>query len=146
VKGPKTESGIRDIWLTEETQLQLMGQLEFIRDRARRVRVPLVDDPFLWSFSPTCGVPPTPSSITHAFGATCKRAGVVGVRFHDLRHMYATLGIKAGKAITTLSRQLGHSNPRTTLAIYSHWEKQALAEVSDWVDDVLRPKTPELEA
>jgi integrase len=56
VKGPKTESGERDIRLTEETQLQLMGQLEFIRDRARRVRVPLVDDPFLWSFSPTCAV------------------------------------------------------------------------------------------
>ena len=40
------------------------------------------------------------------------------LRFHDLRHTYASLLIAQGLNIVFVSRQLGHSSPRFTLDIY----------------------------
>jgi integrase len=42
------------------------------------------------------------------------------VRFHDLRHTAATLAIKQGIPISTVSKMLGHSNPAMTLRRYAH--------------------------
>lgn len=44
-----------------------------------------------------------------------------GFRFHDLRHTYASRMLAQGAPIEFVSRQLGHSNPATTMRIYRHW-------------------------
>ena len=52
------------------------------------------------------------------------------LRFHDLRHTFASMAIRDGADVVFLSRQLGHGNPSITLAIYSHLfdaERQAKA-------------------
>jgi integrase len=46
------------------------------------------------------------------------------IRFHDLRHTYASLLIEQGENIKYISSQLGHSNPTTTLNVYAHLLKQ----------------------
>ena len=46
------------------------------------------------------------------------------IRFHDLRHTYASLMIEQGENIKYISSQLGHTNPTTTLNIYAHLMKQ----------------------
>jgi len=43
------------------------------------------------------------------------------IRFHDLRHTYATLRIAKGDNIVDMSKQLGHSKVSMTLDRYSHW-------------------------
>lgn len=43
-----------------------------------------------------------------------------GIRLHALRHWHATNLIAQGFDPVTVSKRLGHSNPTTTLAIYSH--------------------------
>jgi integrase len=43
------------------------------------------------------------------------------IRFHDLRHTYATLRIAKGDNIVDVSKQLGHSKVSMTLDRYSHW-------------------------
>lgn len=43
------------------------------------------------------------------------------IRFHDLRHTYATLRIAKGDNIVDVSKQLGHSKISMTLDIYAHW-------------------------
>jgi integrase len=43
-----------------------------------------------------------------------------GIRFHDLRHTAATLAIKQGIPIPTVSKMLGHSDPAMTLRRYAH--------------------------
>lgn len=43
------------------------------------------------------------------------------VRFHDLRHTYATLRIAKGDNIVDVSNQLGHHDPGFTLKVYAHW-------------------------
>jgi integrase len=43
------------------------------------------------------------------------------IRFHDLRHTYATLRIAKGDNIVDVSKQLGHSKVSMTLDKYCHW-------------------------
>jgi len=43
------------------------------------------------------------------------------IRFHDLRHTYATLRIAKGDNIVDVSKQLGHSRVSMTLDKYAHW-------------------------
>ena len=49
-----------------------------------------------------------------------ERAGLERVRWHDLRHVYASLLIAQGAPVTFVSAQLGHADPAITLKVYSH--------------------------
>ncbi|MBI3865904.1 MAG: site-specific integrase, partial [Planctomycetia bacterium] len=49
-----------------------------------------------------------------------ERAGLPGIRFHDLRHSSATLLLAAGENIKVVSERLGHGDVRITLAAYTH--------------------------
>ncbi len=49
-----------------------------------------------------------------------KKVKGVKVRFHDLRHTYASLMIGQGENIKYIQNQLGHSNPTVTLNVYAH--------------------------
>jgi integrase len=42
------------------------------------------------------------------------------LRFHDLRHTYASLLIAEGLNVVFVSRQLGHASPDITLRVYAH--------------------------
>ena len=42
------------------------------------------------------------------------------IRFHDLRHTFATLALQNGIDVKTVSSMLGHSSARFTLATYTH--------------------------
>jgi len=63
--------------------------------------------------------PIDPSTLTHNFGRIVKRKGL-SVRFHDLRHSYASLMLAAGVHHKIVSEALGHSTVAITLDIYSH--------------------------
>jgi len=39
---------------------------------------------------------------------------------HDLRHFYASVLIRAGRSVKTVSERLGHANAAMTLNVYAH--------------------------
>jgi integrase len=49
-----------------------------------------------------------------------RRAGIRQVRFHDLRHSFASNLLGAGVDVVTVSKALGHSNPHITFTVYAH--------------------------
>jgi len=59
--------------------------------------------------------------IQRHFTKALTKAGLSHIRFHDLRHTFASLLLAKGAPITYVSRQLGHVNPQITLRVYSHW-------------------------
>ncbi len=66
------------------------------------------------------GEPRNPDSIYGKFQKILKRAQCKKVRFHDLRHTFATMALESGMDIKTLSAMIGHVSAETTLNIYSH--------------------------
>jgi integrase len=54
------------------------------------------------------------------FVPALKAAGLPRIRFHDLRHTYASLLIEQGENAKYIQAQLGHSSPMFTLAVYGH--------------------------
>ena len=48
------------------------------------------------------------------------RAGVPRIRFHDLRHSFATLSFEQGMDIKTVSHMLGHTDAGFTMNTYMH--------------------------
>jgi integrase len=53
-------------------------------------------------------------------GSALKRAEIEHVRWHDLRHTYASLLIAEGLNVVYVSRQLGHASADITLRVYAH--------------------------
>jgi len=48
------------------------------------------------------------------------RAGLPRVRFHDLRHSFASMMLSEGVRVDVVSRMLGHASPSITLSVYAH--------------------------
>ena len=61
--------------------------------------------------------------VNRYFNPALKRAGLDRIRFHDLRHTFASLLIEQGENIKYIQSQLGHSSPTVTLNIYAHLMK-----------------------
>lgn len=61
-----------------------------------------------------------PRTFRNYFDNLCKKAGVRRIRFHGLRHSFATNMIRGGADIASVSRILGHSDIAMTLNTYTH--------------------------
>lgn len=66
-----------------------------------------------------------------------KKAGIKRVRFHDLRHTYASLLIEQGENVKYIQVQLGHSSPTVTLDVYAHLMKPVNQEAACKLEDTL---------
>ena len=66
------------------------------------------------------GSPWMPQTLLRRFHAALARAGLPRIRWHDLRHMHASLMIATGADVQTVATQMGHSSPAITLNVYSH--------------------------
>ena len=64
--------------------------------------------------------PIDPGYVRKRLQVILERAGCKRIRFHDLRHTFATISLEHGMDIKTLSAIIGHISSRTTLNIYTH--------------------------
>ena len=64
--------------------------------------------------------PTRPSAAYNRMKSLLKKADLPDLRFHDLRHTFATNALAYGMDIKTLSTILGHVSSATTLNTYSH--------------------------
>jgi integrase len=75
--------------------------------------------------------------LNRHFYPALKAAGLPKVRFHDLRHTYASLLIEQGENVLYIADQMGHSKPTTTLNVYGHLMKKAHPEAATLLETTI---------
>ena len=103
----KTKNAYRTLPLAEDT-------ISILNEQKKKVG----SSP--WVFPSATGGPISPDSVLHMLHRVLKRAGLPQVRFHDLRHTFATLALQNGVDIKTVSGMLGHFSAGFTLDTYAH--------------------------
>ena len=83
------------------------------------------------------GKPFDPSVLSHNFARLVKRAGLQNVRFHDLRHTFASLALRQGIHPKIVSEALGHASVGFTMDVYSHIIQGMQAEAMVRLGDIL---------
>jgi integrase len=81
--------------------------------------------------------PIQPRPINDVFHALVRKAGVSRIRFHDLRHLCATLHLKNGTHPSVVAQLLGHSTITLTLNTYSHVMPAMQDDAAERMDKLL---------
>lgn len=77
------------------------------------------------------------TKIRACFREILKAVELPRIRFHDLRHGFATMQLEAGVNPRTLQERIGHANIPQTLGTYSHVTKSASRAAADKIEDAL---------
>ena len=83
------------------------------------------------------GGPISPDSVNNMLKRVLARAGIPKVRFHDLRHTFATIALQNGVDIKTVSGMLGHFSAGFTLDTYAHVTTAAQKEAAATIGNIL---------
>lgn len=126
VTQPKTSNSVRTVYLPKETVDLLVKEHR---------KHPF--NPYMFP-SPVTGMMYGPDCVGRLHKTLLKKAGIAEkIRFHDLRHTYATLAIRSGVDPKTVSSVLGHYSADFTLDIYTHvtgdMQKMAAEKVGSFI-------------
>lgn len=121
VKEPKTRAGNRYVYFSAEMESLLREyrqECAYITETYDQRE--LTDDDFLFRRQ-GARLPMTPTTFTYRFKLILKKNGLPQeLNVHSLRHTAASLMIAGGTDVATVAGILGHSQPSTTLDIYTH--------------------------
>lgn len=119
VNRPKTENSIRAISIPQEAVDLLVEEHQ---------KHP--DNPYMFP-SPKTGEMYYPDSVVNLHKKLLQDAGLGHIRFHDLRHTFATMALQNGVDVKTVSAMLGHYDAGFTLRTYTHATRQMQEQASE---------------
>lgn len=122
---PKTGNSVRKIAISQET-------LKLLQEEHRKHP----GNPYLFP-SPVTGGMYHPDSVVKLHQKILKDAGLEYLKFHSLRHSFATLALQNGIDVKTVSSMLGHSSAGFTLATYTHSTNRSQAQAAARMGDLL---------
>ena len=105
---PKTKSSIRTVILPPDI-VKILAEYKKRANSRWMFPSPVKED-----------APYHPSAVRKVLDRTLERAECKHIRFHDLRHTFATTALANGMDVKTLSAIIGHISSETTLNIYTH--------------------------
>ena len=115
---PKTETSVRKVSIPQDAVDLLIAEHQ---------KHP--ENPYMFP-SPVTGEMYYPDSIVNIHKKILKDANLPYVRFHDLRHTFATLALQNGVDVKTVSSMLGHYDAGFTLRTYTHATRQKQDEAA----------------
>jgi integrase len=78
-------------------------------------------EPSDWVFDDGPGLAIAPNTISSTWGKAMRRLNFTPrIKFHALRHLYASYALDEGRSLVEIKDDLGHSLVQTTLTLYSH--------------------------
>lgn len=137
-KQPKTNAGIRRIYipqhlidiLKEYQRRYLTNKMKFGKEFADKGYVVSKPD----------GNPFTPQGISNSYLRFMKRHQdeIRYLKFHGLRHTYASVLIEQGENPKTVQHNLGHADVSLTLQIYSHSYESAQKNAAETLNQTIK--------
>ena len=125
----KTETGTRTILLPPST-------VEILKARKKKSY-----SDWIFHNPVVAEVPMDPSTAYHRLKTLLRHAELPSIRFHDLRHTFATHALTSGVDAKTLSTILGHTNASFTLDTYTHMttdmHQKAATVVGGFLDEIM---------
>ena len=125
----KTETGTRTILLPPST-------VEILKARKKKSY-----SDWIFHNPVVAEVPMDPSAAYHRLKTLLRHAELPSIRFHDLRHTFATHALTSGVDAKTLSTILGHTNASFTLDTYTHMttdmHQKAATVVGGFLDEIM---------
>lgn len=128
-------------------------RLDIVEPKTRRSIRVLEPGPFVWDaldrqrrrqtvitpyvFTTDAGEWLDPRNVTRSFQLRLRQAGLPAMRFHDLRHAYATLSLAAGVPLRVVQEALGHTSIALTAAVYAHVLPELQRDAGKRLDDAL---------
>lgn len=90
--------------------------------------------------------PMDPAAVRKRLSTVLKRANCKHIRFHDLRHTFATTSLEHGMDVKTLSTIIGHVSSSTTLNIYAHVTDEMQRTAAAKIDQGIGKRPPKTKA
>ena len=131
---PKTKASVRKLVLPPAV-------LAVLREYRKKV-----DSRWMFPSPVKADRPITPGVARRRLQTILERADCKRVRFHDLRHTFATLALENGMDVKTLSAMLGHVSAVTTLDIYTHITGDMQRAAAASIDRSIGKAEPQKEA
>ena len=129
ISRPKTENSVRKISIPESA-------VELLRHEHEKHP----DNPWMFP-SPKTGEMYHPDSIVKLHEKILGDIGLEHIRFHDLRHTFATIALQNGVDVKTVSSMIGHYDAGFTLRTYIHatrqMQDQAAEKMGNFMEQVM---------
>ena len=125
VSQPKTSNSIRKLAIPQRA-VELL-----VEEHAKHPH-----SPYLF-VSPKTDTMFDSDSFRHTHKKILKAIGAENIRFHDIRHTFATLSLKYGVDVKTLSSALGHYDVGFTLRTYTHATAGMKRDAADTIGSVI---------
>jgi integrase len=123
---------------TDEAEIPSIVGRQFTHS-VQFVRSVLQDDGEIpaWVFIGEEGQPHEQNNFRNrVFAGVLTKAGIRQVRFHSLRHTFASLLLQQGESVTYVKEQMGHHSIQVTVDIYGHLIPGGNKQAVDQLDDV----------
>jgi integrase len=137
LKSPKSKRGRRNIGLPAEAVAMLRDHK--VKQLERRLLFGagnITADTLV--FCTVEGTLLSPNNVTRSWSRALQTRGLPQVSFHSLRHSHASMLLRAGVDVLTVSRRLGHSTAAMTLDKYGHLIEGADAAAAKALEGVLK--------
>ena len=125
VNKPKTHNAVRTLAIPQKAVSLLIEE---------HMKHP--GSPYMFP-SPKTGTMFDPDAFRKTHDKILEAIGAEHIRFHDLRHTFATLSLKSGVDVTTLSHTLGHFSAGFTLSTYTHATEEMKRDAADAIGEVI---------
>ena len=129
ISRPKTENSVRKISIPESA-------MELLRQEHKKHP----ENPWMFP-SPKTEEMYHPDSIAKLHEKILKDTRLEHIRFHDLRHTFATMALQNGVDVKTVSSMLGHYDAGFTLRTYTHatrqMQEQAAEKMGNFMERVM---------
>ena len=125
VSQPKTQNSIRTLAIPQQAVDLLVTEHQ---------KHP--SNPYMFP-SPRTGGTFDPDAFRHVHDKILKAIGTEHIRFHDLRHTFATLSLKNGVDVKNLSGALGHYSAGFTLSTYTHATTEMKRDAAETIGNVI---------